>query len=108
MGAFHSLAFPPSSKRPLAPCAARALHPHVANCLQNHCGDGLDYDCLASQPTESGHDGYCDQRADDLERVPDSEGEDAAEDRAALGRVGVVCESFPYFPFIKPRPVFTP
>lgn len=50
-------------------------------------GDRLDHDCVPRKQAKSGHDGDCDQRADDHERVPDYEGEDAAAHRAAI----VVC-----------------
>ena len=52
--------------------------------MQDHCGDGPDDDCVTSEPTEGGHDGDCDQRANDYERVPDGEGENAAENWAVL------------------------
>jgi len=53
-------------------------------CEQDHCRDRPDDDRVPGEPTEGGHDGDRDQRADDHECVPDGEGEDAAENRAVL------------------------
>ena len=46
--------------------------------FQNHRRDRLCRDRLARESAKGGHDRDRDQRADDHERVPDHEGEDAA------------------------------
>jgi hypothetical protein len=57
---------------------------------QNYCRDGRHDDRVAGEPTEGGHDGNCDQRTDDFERVPDSKGEDATKDRTILTKLFIV------------------
>jgi hypothetical protein len=61
---------------------------------QDHCGDGPDDDRIAGEPSSGRHDGDCDQRADDHERVPDGEGKDAAENWAILGGERLYCDTW--------------
>jgi hypothetical protein len=53
---------------------------------QDYRGDGPNDDRVAGEPTSGGHDRDRDQRADDFERVPDGEGEDATKDWTILRR----------------------
>jgi hypothetical protein len=52
--------------------------------VQDYRRDRSDHDRVAGEPSEGGHDGDCDQRANYFERLSDDEGEDAAENRAVL------------------------
>ena len=52
--------------------------------VQDYRRDRSDRDRVAGEPSEGGHDGDCDQRANYFERPSDDEGEDAAENRAVL------------------------
>ena len=64
--------------------------------MQDYRRDGSDDDRVAGEPSEGGHDGDCDQRANYFERLSDDEGEDAAENRAILvGIEGVLYFLFP-------------
>ena len=67
---------------------------------QDHRGDGFDDHRLPREPTKGGHDGDRDQRADDSERIPDSEGEDAAEDRAVVRQLRCTCAPSSSFLFL--------
>ena len=65
--------------------------------VQDYRGDRLDNDCLARQSTKSRYDGHRNQRTDANECVPDDEGENAAENWAAIGLIRrSLCVDFVY------------